>query len=283
MKDIITFSIENDFCPVANALKVIEGKWKLPILWVLSKNGTLRYNELKKGVSGITNMMLTSSLKELEQSGLVNRVQYNEIPPRVDYSLSKSGQNLLPVLDELARWGEGLIKRSEIEETERLKLVPLQSKHLALSLEDYGKMQSDLGLRISKTILDEGMQYAMKVRLRKVLEDTQNYLWLTNWAIVHKEENVIIGFIMIKGYPNENGEVIVGYGIDEDKYRRNGYATEALKGLTKWIFENPKAMCIIADTEKTNIPSHKVLQKVGAVKYKETDELVWWKIEKNVV
>lgn len=110
MKDIITYSIENDFCPVAFALKVIEGKWKLPILWVLSQNGTLRYNELKKGIPGITNMMLTSSLKELEQSGLVNRVQYNEIPPRVDYSLAESGKKLLPVLDELAKWGMELIQ-----------------------------------------------------------------------------------------------------------------------------------------------------------------------------
>lgn len=82
---------------------------------------------------------------------------------------------------------------------------------------------------------------------------------------------------MLKGYPNENGEVIVGYAIEE-KYRRNGYATEALKGLTEWFFENPKALCVIADTENTNIPSHKVLENVGAVKYKETDELTWWKI-----
>ncbi|EPY2272907.1 winged helix-turn-helix transcriptional regulator [Clostridium sporogenes] len=110
MKDIITFSIENDFCPVAHALKIIGGKWKLPILWVLSQNGTLRYNELKRSIVGITNMMLASSLKELEESGLVNRVQYNEIPPHVDYSLAEAGKNLLPVLDELAKWGQDLIQ-----------------------------------------------------------------------------------------------------------------------------------------------------------------------------
>jgi len=83
---------------------------------------------------------------------------------------------------------------------------------------------------------------------------------------------------MIKGYPNENGEVIVGYGIDE-KYRNRRYATEALKGLTKWIFEEPKALFVIGDTEKANIASHKVLENVGAIKYNETDELIWWKIE----
>lgn len=162
--------------------------------------------------------------------------------------------------------------------TERLKLLPLQAHNLALSVEDYGKMQTDLGLKVSNVILDEEMQYAMKVRLRKVLENVDNYLWLTNWAIVDKEKNQIIGYIMLKGCPNEIGEVIVGYGIEEE-YRGNGYATEALKRLIKWVFKNPKALCMIADTEKTNLPSHKVLQNVGAIKYKETDKLIWWKIE----
>ncbi|WP_309249107.1 GNAT family N-acetyltransferase [Clostridium estertheticum] len=163
-------------------------------------------------------------------------------------------------------------------ESERLKLLPLQAKYLALAVDNYGKMESKLGLSVSNTILDDEMKYAMKVRLRKVLEDNKNYLWLTNWAIVLKEENRIIGFIMIKGCPNENGEVIVGYGI-EDIFRNRGYATEALQGLKKWIFKNPKAIYIIADTEKDNIESHKVLKNVGAIKYKEDEELIWWKIE----
>jgi RimJ/RimL family protein N-acetyltransferase len=161
--------------------------------------------------------------------------------------------------------------------TKRLKMLPLEANSLALSLEDYEKMQKDLGLKISNIDLDKDMLYAMKVRLRKVLEDMDNYLWLTNWAIVLKEENQIIGFIMIKGYPNEFGEVILGYGIDEE-YRRKGYATETLKGLTEWVFQNPKALYVIADTEKDNIPSHKTLQKLGAIKYKEDEELVWWRI-----
>ena len=111
--DVITFSLDDGVCPVAFALKVIEGKWKLPILWVLSQNGTLRYNELKRGVVGITNMMLTSCLKELEQSSIVSRIQYNEIPPHVDYSLTETGRKLLPVLEELAKWGEELQKLNE--------------------------------------------------------------------------------------------------------------------------------------------------------------------------
>ena len=170
--------------------------------------------------------------------------------------------------------------RKEDLETERLILLPLQAESLALSLEDYGKMQKDLGLIILNTTLDEEMQYAMKVRLRKVLEDVEHYMWLTNWAIVHKTKNQIIGFIMLKGLPNKMGEVIVGYGIDEN-FRQQRFATEALQRLIEWVFESPKALSVIADTEIANIPSHKVLENLGATQYNETDELIWWKIEKH--
>ena len=166
-------------------------------------------------------------------------------------------------------------------ETERLNLLPLQAHSLSLSLVDYSKMQMELGLKVNKAILDdEEMQYAMKVRLTKVLENIDNYLWFTNWAIVLKEEKLIIGYIILKGLPNELGEVIVGYDIDE-KYRRKGYAKEALGKMLQWIFTNPRALSVIADTEKTNIPSCKLLEHIGAVPYKETDELIWWKINKH--
>jgi RimJ/RimL family protein N-acetyltransferase len=165
-------------------------------------------------------------------------------------------------------------------ETERLKLLPLQAQSLTLALEDYGRMQTELGLKTIKTFIDdEEMQYAMKIRLKKVLENEDNYVWFTNWAIVQKEENIIIGYIILKGLPNESGEVIIGYDIDE-KYRRNRYATEAIGKLIQWIFTNPKVLSVIADTEKTNTPSCNLLEHIGAIRYKETEELVWWKIER---
>jgi DNA-binding HxlR family transcriptional regulator len=66
----------------------------------------LRYNELKRNIEGITNMVLTQSLKELESDGIVNRKQYMEIPPRVEYSLTDSGKELIPALKALANWGK---------------------------------------------------------------------------------------------------------------------------------------------------------------------------------
>lgn len=94
-----------DNCPLTFALNLIGGKWRLPIIWALNKNGTMRYNQLKRSIYGITNMMLTQSLKELETDGIINRRQYMEIPPRVEYSLTDNGEKLIPALKALADWG----------------------------------------------------------------------------------------------------------------------------------------------------------------------------------
>ena len=94
-------------CPVTYAISMIGGKWHFPIIWALSKSPVLRYSELKKVLcGGITNMMLSQSLKELLEYGLVNRIQYPQIPPRVEYSLTEAGLALLPAINELAKWGE---------------------------------------------------------------------------------------------------------------------------------------------------------------------------------
>ena len=105
MKDQALYKSSLDNCPLTFALNLIGGKWRLPIIWALSKNGTMRYNELKRSIDGITNMMLTQSLKELELSGITNRKQFMEVPPRVEYSLTDNGENLIPALKALADWG----------------------------------------------------------------------------------------------------------------------------------------------------------------------------------
>ena len=97
-------------CPIIYALDIVGQKWKLPIMWYLFENETTRYNELKRRVKGITYMMLTKSLQELEAHKLVIRTQYETIPPKVEYSLTERGKALLPALDELHMWGEEQIK-----------------------------------------------------------------------------------------------------------------------------------------------------------------------------
>jgi DNA-binding HxlR family transcriptional regulator len=95
-------------CPLTHAFTLIGGKWRLPIIWALWKNEKLRYNELKRTVDGITNMVLSQTLKEMESSRLVVRKQYMEIPPRVEYSLTEAGKDLIPSLESLAKWGKAM-------------------------------------------------------------------------------------------------------------------------------------------------------------------------------
>lgn len=97
-------------CPIVYALSIIGQKWKIPILWHLADEGALRYNELKRGVYGITNIMLTQCLRELEEHGLVAREDFGTIPPKVEYSLTGRGKTLMPVLYELHNWGKEQIE-----------------------------------------------------------------------------------------------------------------------------------------------------------------------------
>lgn len=91
--------------PVNATLKVIGGKWKPLIMWHLS-NGTKRFSELKRELPGVTQKMITQQLRELEDDGLVLREVYPVVPPKVEYSLTKYGESLTPVLKEMAKWGE---------------------------------------------------------------------------------------------------------------------------------------------------------------------------------
>jgi DNA-binding HxlR family transcriptional regulator len=94
-----------EVCPLYSAMRIIGGKWKVPILCALHQDGPTRYNELKRKIRGITNTMLASSLKELEEAGLISRQQFMEMPLRVEYSLTSAAGDLVPILAQLARWG----------------------------------------------------------------------------------------------------------------------------------------------------------------------------------
>lgn len=87
-------------------LSLINGKWKLLILYNLGKYHVLRYNELQRILEKITYRTLSSTLKELESDGLVHREEYPQIPPKVEYSLTEKGRSLLPILAAMCDWGE---------------------------------------------------------------------------------------------------------------------------------------------------------------------------------
>ncbi len=91
-------------CPVETTLTLISDKWKILIIRDLTE-GTKRFGELKKSVTGISQKVLTSNLRQMETGGLINRKVYAEVPPKVEYSLTELGMSLKPIIQVLAAWG----------------------------------------------------------------------------------------------------------------------------------------------------------------------------------
>ena len=87
-------------------LSLINGKYKMTILYTLMEFGTVRFNEMKKYIGNISYKTLSSTLKELEADRLVHREEYPQIPPKVEYSLTERGQSLIPILDSMCEWGD---------------------------------------------------------------------------------------------------------------------------------------------------------------------------------
>ncbi|MEE1421707.1 MAG: helix-turn-helix domain-containing protein [Eggerthellaceae bacterium] len=94
-------------CPVETTLLLIGNKWQVLILRDLLMKGTLRFKELQRSIGSISQKVLTSNLRTMEESGLIHREVYAEVPPRVEYSLTPLGLSLKPVLDAMQAWGEG--------------------------------------------------------------------------------------------------------------------------------------------------------------------------------
>lgn len=87
-------------------LSLINGKYKMTILYTLMEFGVVRFNEMKKYIGKISYKTLSTTLKELEADHLVHREEYPQIPPKVEYSLTERGKSLIPLLDEMCEWGD---------------------------------------------------------------------------------------------------------------------------------------------------------------------------------
>ena len=100
-------------CPVETTLQLIGDKWKILIIRDLL-DGTKRFNELKKSLTGITQKVLTSKLRDMEDSGLLTRKIYPEVPPKVVYELTDSAKSIIPIIMELDKWGQNFAKEHHL-------------------------------------------------------------------------------------------------------------------------------------------------------------------------
>ncbi|WP_314064507.1 helix-turn-helix domain-containing protein [uncultured Vagococcus sp.] len=97
-------------------MQLIQGKWKIYLLYEIAENQIARFNQLSRSLPNISNKILTSQLRELEQDGLIQREIFPEIPPRVEYQLTAKGQSLMPVLDVICQWGLTNVPTTELTE-----------------------------------------------------------------------------------------------------------------------------------------------------------------------
>ena len=109
--------LEKDIrCPLEYGLEIFGGKWKSRIICVLAEKGFLRYSSLRKEMTNISDAVLAAALKELITNEIVQRKQYNEIPPRVEYSLTEKGISVVPILQSICQWS-GAYHKEESENT----------------------------------------------------------------------------------------------------------------------------------------------------------------------
>ena len=99
-----------EICPVRNVVARFGNKWALLVILVLSENEPIRYNELGRKIPDISSRVLSNTLRILEADGLVNRRFYQEVPPRVEYSLTETGRSLVPIIIKLTEWAQNNMK-----------------------------------------------------------------------------------------------------------------------------------------------------------------------------
>lgn len=167
--------------------------------------------------------------------------------------------------------------------TKRLLLKPLNADELLLELNEPNKLDEKMNLNIRHIDVskqDNHVRKALEYRRKMVMEHPNTYEWYTEWAVIEAEKSVIIGGIMLMS-ERKSGEVEIGYGIEEN-YKNNGYMTEAVSELIDWMFKHSEDLIyVVAETEKDNIASQKVIIHAGMTKYKETEDCYWWRIGRN--
>lgn len=163
--------------------------------------------------------------------------------------------------------------------TDRLVLVPITYEIIDSLLNKDSLKLEDMGL-ITNESWPTGDTMDILPVLKAQLKNTRTITGFEIWAIVKEESSIIIGDIGFKGQPNEKGVVEIGYGLVKEE-RKKGYGSEAVKAMVEWALNNEKVQCIKADCLINNIPSIKILEKVGMIEIMRDNDLIYWELRKS--
>jgi len=164
-------------------------------------------------------------------------------------------------------------------ETERLLIRLLTLSQMKLWVKNISMLETELDCKYDAEPLEGVFLDIIHGQIKIIEEDPKNYMYHSFWVIIRKRDRKIVGSMDFKNIPNSLKEVEIGYGLGK-KHEHNGYMTEAINEFCKAAFLNEKIKTIVADTEKGNIASEKVLERCGFKKYKE-EETIWWKLENS--
>ncbi len=170
--------------------------------------------------------------------------------------------------------------------TERQRLVALTEEQLSLYLAAPQELEQELGFPVSRRIVTDRVRGAIGKKLSKMaLADETDHPWVTYWLVVIDslagDGPFGAGLLGFKGCPDRNGEVEIGYGLDPD-YQNKGHITEAVRAMIAWAFQDPQCTSVIApNTQRVNLASNRVLAKVGMRVYAETDDALFWRIDRE--
>lgn len=164
-----------------------------------------------------------------------------------------------------------------VVDTERLELVVLNSLQLSLWLDNISALEKELNCSYKGETLEGNFLRIVEGQAYFTENDSQNYFWHSFWLLIRKTDRFVVGSADFKDYPNENGEVEIGYGLGKE-FEHNGYMTEAVKAMCDWALKQDCVSCVIAETYLENLPSQNILRRCG---FSETrrDKTIWWKLK----
>lgn len=164
-------------------------------------------------------------------------------------------------------------------ETRRLRIVPLSARQLAAWTGDIAQLERGLGCVYQAEPMTGVFHEIVLSQLAAVQKADENALWHTFWLLIRRADHMVVGSADFKGPPNAQGEVELGYGLGE-KFEHNGYMTEATRAMCAWALAQAGAEAVLAETERDNLPSQRVLGRCGFALYAR-GETLWWRLPRG--
>lgn len=164
-------------------------------------------------------------------------------------------------------------------DSERFNIRPLTYDQLIKYCKCDNLLEQEFNLKNTSRIISPELKEALEQTiLPNVADKTKNYLFHTLWTAISKMENKMVGEVCIIGEPNADGEIEIGYGIYEE-FQGKGFMTEIVGSIINWAKSQPSVKSVTASTDKTNIPSQKVLRNNLFKVISESENLLHWKID----